>query len=156
LLDVIKRFIPGVVARRARKLEACARSLLLGAKYRCPVCNSRVNTFRQLPEFYRDNLQRYGWPYGDSQAETCNHLGYLCPYCEATNRDRLYSLYLHDYLLSLKTDSVIKIVDFAPSASLSAFIRGEIARSGKNISYRTADAFADGVDDKVDVIDTRE
>jgi SAM-dependent methyltransferase len=47
------------------------------------------------------------------------------------------------------------MVDFAPSAPLSDFIRREIARSGHNISYRTADAFAEGVDDKVDITELR-
>jgi SAM-dependent methyltransferase len=48
---------------------------------------------------------------------------------------------------------VTNIVDFAPSASLSKFIKRQITRTQRNVSYRTADAFAEGVDDKLDIAD---
>ena len=145
----IKKYIPSVVKRRAKALQAKVRSL--GAKYRCPVCDYHVKAFQPLPEFYVDNLQKYGFPFEAEDAETCNHQGYLCPSCHASDRDRLYALYLQDYLMGLKSDGLIKIVDFAPSTPLSHFIRKLIALSGQHVSYRTADVFAKGVDDRVDV-----
>jgi len=142
-----------VVKWRAKALQAKVRSL--GAKYCCPVCDYHVKAFQPLPEFYVDNLQKYGFPFEAEDAETCNHQGFLCPSCQATDRDRLYALYLQDYLMGLKSDGVIKIVDFAPSAPLSHFIRKLIALPGQDISYRTADACAEGVDDRVDVTEMR-
>lgn len=147
LIRVIKKHTPEVVKRRSRPL----RTLL--ARYRCPVCDARVNAFRPLPEYYSENLQKYGWPYGLDGAETCNHLGYQCPSCLASDRDRLYALYLMTCFHSSLPNPVTRIVDFAPSTTLSNFIRRQIASSKREISYRTADAFADGVDDRVDITD---
>ena len=138
---------------RARRFQTQVRSI--GAKYRCPVCGSRVKTFAPLPKYYTDNLQKYGFPFNLEEAETCNDQGYLCPFCQASDRDRLYALYIQNYLLRVKSDGVIKIVDFAPAAPLSHFIRKLIAQSGQDISYRTADLYAEGVDDKVDITDMR-
>jgi SAM-dependent methyltransferase len=154
LIRAIKRFTPRVVKKGARRLETRVRTM--GAKYRCAVCDSRLNAFLPLSEFIFDNLQRYGWPFTAEDAETCNVKKYECPSCRASDRDRLYALYLDDYLNGLQSGSKTDIVDFAPASSLSNFIRRKIADSGNNIGYRTADAFADGVDDKVDIMDLRQ
>lgn len=147
----IKKYIPLAVKKRVRALETQVRTI--GAKYRCAVCNSRVNAFQPLPEYYAENLQKHGWQFGDEDVETCNIYAYQCPYCQASDRDRLYSLYLIDYLLNLKSDGAIKILDFAPSAPLSGFIRNLIRNLRRDISYRTADLFANDVDDQVDITD---
>lgn len=127
----------------------------VGAKYRCPVCSSRIKRFRPLSKFYFNNAKQYGYRYTFGQAETLNYHDYSCPLCGASDRDRLYSLYIQGYLASDKTNRAIKIVDFAPSAPLSRFIRNLIELSGQNASYRTADLSMEGVDDKVDVTDMR-
>src|SRR5437588_7758703 len=148
LIRVIKKLTPLPVKQRARQVEAQMRSLR--AKFRCPVCSSRVLAFESLPSFYSENLQKHGWPFTIADAETCNDKGYQCPYCYASDRDRLYALYLNDYL-TREVNFKSSILDFAPSAPLSDFIRRHISKSGKEISYRTADAFAEGVDDRVDI-----
>jgi SAM-dependent methyltransferase len=153
LMSVVKRHTPVILKTRIRALKA--RLQTIAARHYCPVCRSRVRAFQPLPAFYRDNLTKHGWPFVDEESETCNQLGYLCPSCQATDRDRLFALYLQDYLSGVPASSAVKMVDFAPSAPLSDFIRREIARSGHNISYRTADAFAEGVDDKVDITELR-
>ena len=124
----------------------------LGAKYHCPVCSRRIKRFQPLPEFYFNNAKQHDYRY-TGQAETLNYHDYSCPLCGASDRDRLYALYIKDYLA--KTDRAIKIVDFAPSAPFSRFILNMIALSGQNSSYRTADLSMEGVDDKVDVTDMR-
>jgi len=151
MTDVVKKYLPEAVKKRARVLQALMKSV--GAKYRCPVCGSRVKTFQALSHFYTDNLERYGYPYMGGQAETCNYQNYLCPFCRASDRDRLYALYIQKCLIRVKSNGVIKIVDIAPSAPLSHFIRKLIALSGRDISYRTADLHAQGVDDKLDAMD---
>jgi SAM-dependent methyltransferase len=148
-INVIKKYSPAVVKRRARALQTGLRSLW--AKYRCPVCNSRVIAFQPLPEYYAENLEKYGWPFKGEDAETLNLQDYACPSCQASDRDRLYALYLQDYLTHLRSEGLIKIVDFAPSPPLSRFIR----KLRPGISYRTADLFAEDVDDRVDITELR-
>ncbi|MFN2532369.1 MAG: methyltransferase domain-containing protein [Pyrinomonadaceae bacterium] len=123
----------------------------LRADHYCPVCNSRVDAFDPLPEYFAEYGRKYGWPYREEDAETCNINHYSCPFCGASDRERLYSLYLRDYLPNLKKKGSIDIVDFGPSEPFSRFIR---SLSGK-ISYRTADLFAEGVDDRVDITEMR-
>ncbi|OGW39039.1 MAG: hypothetical protein A2Y97_02315 [Nitrospirae bacterium RBG_13_39_12] len=125
----------------------------MSAKYHCPVCNTSIKHFNPLPEFYSDNLKKYGYRYRLEQAETLNYLEYSCPLCGASDRDRLYALYIKSYLANEKKDREIKIIEFAPSAPLSHFIRKLIALTGENASYRTADMNMDSVDDKVDITD---
>ena len=123
------------------------------AKHYCPVCNYAVRTFEPLPDSVTENLEKYGWPYDPTEAETFNHTEYSCPRCEASDRDRLYAMYLKLFLEDIPPDAAVRIVDFAPSAPLSDFIRARIARSKSDISYRTADAFEPNVDDTVDISD---
>jgi SAM-dependent methyltransferase len=148
-MSVVKRHTPVILKTRIRAFKV--RLQTIAARHYCPVCRSRVRAFQPLPAYYRDHLTRHGWPYADDEAETCNQLGYSCPWCQASDRDRLFALYLQDYLAGVPANPAIRIVDFAPSAPLSDFIRRKIARSANDISYRTADAFAEGVDDKVDI-----
>jgi len=148
-INVLKKHTPVVVKTRARALQAWV--CRLWAKYRCSVCNSRVNAFQPLSEYFTGNLEKYGWPYKGEDAETCNVGAYACPSCQASDRDRLYALYLQDYLTRLQVEGPIKIVDFAPSPPLSRFIR----KLRPDLSYRTADLFAEGVDDRVDITELR-
>jgi SAM-dependent methyltransferase len=62
-------------------------------------------------------------------------------------------LFLQDYLSNAGINNVSRIIDFAPSAPLSAFIRRRIADSAPPVSYRTADYSGIGVDDQVDITD---
>jgi SAM-dependent methyltransferase len=140
----IKKYIPLALKQRARTLRN--RVKLINARHYCPVCESRVSAFLPLPEELLETQRKYGFPYEDADAETCNVAEYLCPSCEASDRDRLYALFLADYLTNLDN---AEIVDFGPSTALSAFIRRAI--KSKTIKYRTADLLTDNADDKVDV-----
>lgn len=151
LINVIKKITPGIAKRSARALQARARTLM--GKYYCPVCDSRVDAFQPLSDYYAENLEKYGWPYEVSEAETCNSLGYLCPHCQASDRDRLYALYLQEFFAGLQSGRSINIVEFAPVAPLSRFIREKLASRGTNNSYRSADAFAADVDDTLDIME---
>ena len=55
-------------------------------------------TFAPLPEFYFQELEENGSDLRVHDFETCNFEAYQCPHCGATDRDRLYSLYLEDRL----------------------------------------------------------
>jgi SAM-dependent methyltransferase len=147
----IKQYIPLGLKQRARALQKQVQ--LINSTYYCPVCESKVVSFLPLPEFYRENQEKYGFPFRTDESETCNEAHYLCPVCGASDRDRLYALFLSDYIASL--ESSVQMVDFAPSEALSAFIRRLIKSSGKDVRYRTADLLAENVDDQVDIADLR-
>lgn len=67
---------------------------------------------------------------------------FSCPYCFSSDRDRLYASYLA--ISNFNKDT--RILDIAPSRSLSSWIRKKLP--GK---YITADLFMEGVDYKVNV-----
>jgi predicted SAM-dependent methyltransferase len=69
---------------------------------------------------------------------------YLCPACEATDRDRLYAVYLKDYLES--STGNVDLVEFGPTPQLSNFIKGFA-----NVKYRSADLYRELADDVVDL-----
>jgi dTDP-4-amino-4,6-dideoxygalactose transaminase/SAM-dependent methyltransferase len=115
--------------------------------YFCPVCEDRVPRFSPLPEFYSRQLALHGSDLQISDFETCNSEAYQCPHCGGTDRDRLYALYLARALpKSVAAQENFKLLDIAPSAPLSNFIRRKFS-----ICYRTADRFMKNVDDRVDI-----
>lgn len=121
-------------------------SALLRYKYHCPLCENHVKNFLPLPDFYRLNLERVGFPYTFSDAETINPEAYLCPVCQASDRDRLYALYFHKWFEG--NGHPMKVLEIAPSKPLSDFLRRI-----NQIELRTADKFMEGVDDRVDITD---
>ena len=121
-------------------------------RYQCPVCGLRVIRFKQLPP----DAITYGFKYSPNEAETCNAEHYSCPGCGASDRERLYVLYLRDYLRTIPPNNPaslpIKLIDFGPTPTLSGFIRKLIAESPLTFCYRTADLF-DQADDRVDIME---
>jgi len=111
------------------------------------VCEDRVPGFSPLPEFYSEQLALHGCDLKISDFETCNAEAYQCPHCGATDRDRLYAIYLSQAMpRSFAQRENFKLLDIAPSTPLSNFIRREFG-----IRYRTADRFMKNVDDRVDI-----
>lgn len=119
----------------------------------CNVCCRPVFAFRPLPDYYRLMGGRFGWPYSESQAETCNASHYTCPWCQASDRDRLIAWCFSEHLTHVTPGTPFAMLDFAPAASLSRFFRRALSASSVNWTYRSADLFAHGVDDKVDIMD---
>jgi SAM-dependent methyltransferase len=78
-------------------------------------------------------------------AETLNYRAYTCPHCWASDRDRLFALYIRKRVT--KSDA-IELLELAPAKPLSTMIR-----QYGSISLRTADLAMDGVDDHVDIED---
>jgi len=124
-------------------------------RYYCPLCNKRVKKFLPLSNLFLDNLRKYGWKYKFEDSETCNVKNYSCPFCGGSDRDRLYALYIQQYLTRAQLESTIRIIDFAPSHQLSFYIKKLMAKSKQNIVYRTADLYMENVDDKADVTNLR-
>jgi len=119
----------------------------IGGKLYCPVCNRKVRKFIPLPDSYKENMEKYGYLYSFDDTETMNYSAYSCPHCNASDRDRLYALYVSKHL-SRQSPANIAMLEIAPSQPLSGMLR----KTGK-ITLRTADLMMDGVDDCIDITD---
>jgi SAM-dependent methyltransferase len=117
----------------------------------CPVCDSTVEMFKPLAEFYFEQARKYGHLYSFDDSETMNYKEYECPRCHCSDRDRLYALYLEKFFNDGSVGKKLTFIDFAPAAALSNFIK----KNYPNLNYRTADLMAENVDDKVDITDMK-
>lgn len=123
-------------------------SLLL---YRCPVCGNDIQEFVPLPPFYEENLKKYGWPFTFEDSETINPAQYSCPRCGASDRDRLYALYMEKVLGQTNPSQPLSLLDFAPSPALQVFLRQFPA-----LHYVSADKYMPDVDLTLDITDMHE
>ena len=161
--SICKTRLEGLIPSKARSAYICSRlcykslparahSALIARfarswKFFCPVCENRVPGFSPLPDFYSQELEKHSSDLRISDGETCNFKAYQCPHCGATDRDRLYALYLADRLPSTAAQqAAFCLLEIAPAAPLSRHIRRRY-----QIRYRTADLFQRHVDDRVDI-----
>jgi SAM-dependent methyltransferase len=113
----------------------------------CPACEDRVPSFSPLPEFYFTELETHGSDLRSADFETLNFKAYQCPHCGASDRDRLYALYLaRRFQGSEPLLAGFSLLDIAPAAALSSHIKRRYP-----VQYRTADLFQKNVDDRVDI-----
>lgn len=120
------------------------RSVIFRGPGRCNLCGRKVR-FRSITRTLGATLAGYEFPYSLNDFETLNHRRYLCPVCGSTDRDRLYKLYVERFL---PPGALRRVVEFAPAAPLSAYLR-----SRNDFRYRSADLMMPGVDDVVDITD---
>ncbi|MEO6721257.1 MAG: class I SAM-dependent methyltransferase [Ferruginibacter sp.] len=136
-MNIIKR-----VTDKIRRLAANKST----AKRYCNICYLNFEgPFLPLPSMYFESVQRTGYPYTFDDAETLNYKEYNCPGCRSTDRDRLYALFLKKYL---PVDRVVDLLDIAPNAALSKFLK-----NNPLFNYRSADLLMEGVDDIIDIMD---
>lgn len=114
----------------------------------CPVCRHPVARFEPIGWDFIRLLNDVGYIQPIFQGETFDPVNYFCPHCKCSDRDRLYALFLEQYFRKLDPSEKHRFIDFAPAPQLGAFIR-----SFPMIDYRSADLFAPGVDDRVDIMD---
>jgi len=119
----------------------------LGENFICPICQTGLSRFLPLSFYFLRELDKNQFVHSIFQSETLNLENYACPKCGASDRDRLYALYLKK---KIEENRRYKVLDFAPAQSLQNFIR-----SFPNIEYRSADLFMDNVDDKVNITDMK-
>lgn len=118
---------------------------LLSSRF-CPVCERRVKKFVPLPNYYREQALKYGYPYSFDDMETLNYSQYSCPHCHASDRDRLYALFIREKSVGGVGKTNLNLIEFAPFKPL-----GQLIKRLGNYNLRTADLFMDGVDDKVNL-----
>lgn len=115
--------------------------------YRCPVCRNQVADYLPLPSEYTKQLEQYEFPYTLDEFETLNHNKYICPNCGATDRDRLYALFIDRITTENPVGNKINTLDFAPSKPFANYIDWT-----NNFKYRSADWLIDSFDEKVDIM----
>jgi SAM-dependent methyltransferase len=120
------------------------RRLIFAGSGQCNLCESRVR-FSNISNDLGRTLGGYGFAYSLDEFETLNHRRYRCPVCGSFDRDRLYKLFIDRFLAP---EGIRRVLDFAPSESLSAYLR-----SRDDFTYRSADLMMAGVDDVVDITD---
>jgi SAM-dependent methyltransferase len=113
----------------------------------CPVCSNEFPNFLPLPSNFFEIFHRLRVPYSLDQFETLNLGQYTCPVCQASDRDRLYALFLRAYTQQ-RPGQALRLLDIAPSPSLSRFLKGL-----PGVQYRSADLMSPLADDKVDITD---
>ncbi len=101
--------------------------------------------FEPIPAYIFQELDRHEHVYSSFQYETCNLEHFACSRCGASDRDRLYALYLRGVL---STNARVSVLDIAPSAPLTGFLR-----QFNSAHVRSADLQMSGVDDKIDITD---
>jgi SAM-dependent methyltransferase len=118
----------------------------LGGIYACPVCDTGLRRFKPIWKSYVRKLEEHGFAYPIDSLETFNVAAHTCPACAASDRERLYALYLDERLGAADRSRRYTLVDFAASPGL-----GRRLRALPWIAYRTADLYRAGVDDRVDI-----
>lgn len=117
-------------------------------KYLCPVCSMRINGFSPIGSYIDENRRKYGYPFTFDDQETINPNQYSCPSCGASDRDRLYALYIEKVLKKNLPANDLVLLDIAPSHPLKTFLL-----KFANIKYQSADKYMEGVDLIVDITD---
>lgn len=117
----------------------------------CPCCNSKLKGFLRLQDvcdgvFYTPvNLDGVEYPVTSYETFNCDQ--FLCPVCSATDRGRLYTLFMQKKILSNST-AKFKIIHFAPDNGLREYLQKQ-----SNIEYVSSDFNFGGVDLHLDLRD---
>jgi SAM-dependent methyltransferase len=121
-----------------------------GSDFCCPVCGVALAAFKPGAASYQRMVREHDYIYPLSAIETFNVAAYSCPSCDASDRERLYALYLDRVFAARDPARRCRLLEFAPSFGLSRKLR----RSAF-LDYRSADLYRNNVDDRVDITDMR-
>lgn len=122
----------------------------LGNDYCCPVCATKLRAFKPIWKSFHRNIELHEYIYPLTAIETFNASAYSCPACDASDRERLYVLFLDSEFRKLDPGRRYRLIEFAPSAAM-----GRKLRSYSFIEYRSADLFRKTVDDRIDITDMK-
>ena len=89
-----------------------------GTDYCCPVCGVELSGFVGAGSYVR-MVQAHGYIYPLDAIETFNVAAYSCPSCDASDRERLYALYLDRVFAAREPVQRCRLLEFAPSFGLS-------------------------------------
>jgi SAM-dependent methyltransferase len=120
-----------------------------GHAFCCPICGTHLRAFKPLSPRYEEQAREHGY-HPLSALETFNYESYYCPACDASDRERLYGLYLDGVFRTFDRSRRYRLVEFAPSRGLQRRLK-----SYPFIDYRSADLFRQTIDDHIDICDMR-
>jgi SAM-dependent methyltransferase len=118
----------------------------IGGKYRCIACNKKVRKFFKFSDNLKKQAEENGFPYDFKRMETLNFEQCNCPFCLTNDRERLYLIFIEDYVLKNKHKLPIKMLDFAPNKYFSNYLKRI-----EGVEYFSADLFMQEVDFQVDI-----
>lgn len=125
-------------------LKGAAPSSMPSSDVVCPVCNTEAIRFNPIPEAYRQIAKKHGFEHF-GKGEMTAHDTYSCSACGASDRERIYALWIEQEIQRGGLRQGDKVIHFAPEAGLSRVLRK------KGFQYATADLGMAGVDYKVDL-----
>lgn len=114
-----------------------------GGNFKCNVCQTPVRRFFPLSTELQHKAKSNGFPYDFKRMETLNYEQCNCPFCLSSDRERLYLIYIEQYLNDL--NKKYAILDFAPTPAFSKNLKS------RNHNYTSTDLFRDDVDLKMDI-----
>jgi SAM-dependent methyltransferase len=120
-----------------------------GTEFCCPVCGAALSAFVGAGSYVR-MVQAHDYIYPLDAIETFNVAAYSCPSCDASDRERIYALYLDRVFAARDTTRRWRLLEFAPSFGLSRKLKRT-----PFIDYRSADLHRNNVDDRIDITDMR-
>lgn len=146
----IRHSVPYIRFKSHKKALKRAIKLLryLGSEYRCPVCGVGLRAFKPIWRSYMRKVEQFGYVHRHAELETFNREAFSCPKCDASDRDRLFAIFLDNTLPSFAKGGTVRLIDFAPTEPLSR----KIARE-PSIAYRSADLYRNDVQDRIDLTD---
>jgi SAM-dependent methyltransferase len=112
----------------------------------CSVCAHKPDSFLPLPDYYLDNARRHGYAH-IGKGETISHETYSCPNCGASDRERLYALWIDQQIEKKRFTKGASLIHFAPEGALSKKLK-ELG----HFDYKTADLLMSDVDYKIDMM----
>lgn len=112
----------------------------------CPICKKQGVSFSPLPDYYRENAKKYGYKYFGCGEMTALET-YLCSVCGASDRERLYALWLEQEINKGTVGKGASLIHFAPEHALSQKIKAL-----GYFDYNTADAMMESVDHVINLM----
>ena len=150
--EIIKDCVPPILWRQIRRIKSKDQNKprkVVNQPYFCPTCNNAIKEFKKLSNYFADMMEKHECIHSLYSFETINHKRYSCPFCGASDRCRLQSIYLNAKLsISQEEEKEFKLLEIAPDKCMADSIK-----KYKHVRYRSADLFKGGVDDKVDITD---
>jgi predicted SAM-dependent methyltransferase len=143
--SVIHKMLPASWKKGMKKILSRDKASL--DAYYCPVCENRISHFTKLDDYFLENYYRYGYIHSIFCYETFNVVNYHCSACYATDRERLYMMYLKEKI-SMNSTEKIRLLDFAPNEAVRKKIMSE-----PSVIYRSCDLLRPDVDDNTDIQD---
>lgn len=111
----------------------------------CPVCNSYPTSFLPLSEYYVQQWQHFGFSYAEAGEMTPLDT-YSCPVCGASDRERLYLLWIKQQIEQKRFAKGMSVLHFAPEEGLAKQLRNLAF-----FNYVSADLLMPNADFKEDI-----